>query len=359
MGAYTSPHLLRYNERVRVCGRAASDTALCEAFARVEAERGDITLTYFEFGTLAALAQFAEAGLDVLLLEVGLGGRLDAVNAVPPDVAVVTTIACDHEAWLGRGREAVAAEKAGIFRAHRPAVCGDGDPPAALDETARRLGAPLYRLQREFGFERTPGGWHWWRKGDGRSTAFGTALHELVLPLPGLQGGFQVQNAATALMALDLLDGLPVEADAARRGLQDVRLPGRLQRIPGPVERVLDVAHNPQAAKALAEALQSQPVPGRTLAVLGILADKDIEGVLHAVRGVVDAWYVAPPDTPRAASGTALAEALDRCRVQVPVEVHADIAATMRAAQRAARAGDRIVVFGSFYTVAKALQVGV
>lgn len=347
VATYTSPHLLRYNERVRICGQEVDDAALCRAFARVDQARGDISLTYFEFGTLAALDIFHDAGLDVAILEVGLGGRLDAVNVVDADVALITSVDLDHLDWLGPDRESIGREKAGIFRAGHPVVCGDPDPPSSLTEHARTLGAPLYRIGQDFDYAQDAVGWHWWSGGTRRDA----------LPRPSLLGDFQLQNAAAVLMALELVrDALPVGQNEVRRGLGEVRLPGRFQVLPGPVERILDVAHNPHGAAALARALRQRPGPGRTLAVVAILGDKDVEAVARCMQPVVDAWYVAGLTLPRGQSGAALAARLAAAIPDAPISVWERVHEAYAAALREARSGDRIVVFGSFHTVAEVLE---
>ena len=343
VGAYTSPHLLRYNERVRISGTEADDTLLCEAFARIDEARGDIPLTYFEFGTLAALYAFVGKEVEVMLLEVGLGGRLDAVNAIDPDVAVLTSIDIDHADWLGNDRETIGFEKAGIMRAHRPAVCGDRRPPASVFEHARSLGAGLYVLGRDFDAERRGEAMHWHGSGLVRS-----------LPLPALRGSFQLDNAATALAALSAMsDRLPVDDRARADGLRTVRVGGRFQRLPGMPPVYCDVAHNPQAARALASILRSEPVSGRTLTVFAALCDKDIEGIAAELDAQVAQWFVAGLDVPRGLDAQTLAGRMKEARA--PLTRHADVASALTAARAAAGEEDRIVVCGSFLTVAAAL----
>ena len=345
VGAYTSPHLLDFNERIRVDGVPADDAALVDAFARVEAARGVTPLTYFEYATLAALVHFATRPLDVGVLEVGLGGRLDAVNVIDADVAVLTAIDLDHAAWLGPDRESIGREKAGILRPGRPAVCVDAEPPASVVEAAARLGAPLRLPGRDYSFAVDAHGWRWSTAGRMRTT----------LPRPALFGPHQYANAAGALMALHELDAeLPVGQGAVRRGLLEARLRGRFEVVPGPVERILDVAHNPHGARALARALAARPCEGRTLAVAGMLADKEIEATLGALADAVAAWHVAPLDVPRGSDAGRLATALRA--LGATASVHADVAAAQRAALAAATPGDRVVVFGSFHTVAAALR---
>lgn len=346
-GVYTSPHLLRYNERVRIAGVESADADLVRAFERVDAARGDTSLTYFEFGTLGAMAQFVEAGVDVAILEVGLGGRLDAVNVFDADAAVVTSVDLDHMDYLGDTREKIGFEKAGIYRARRPAICADPAPPASLVEHARRIGADLRCLGSDFAAQRADD--HWAFRGREASWAD--------LPLPAMAGSFQLRNAAGALALLDALRGrLPVDAQAVRQGLARARVAGRFQRIAAAPEVIVDVAHNPEAARALAEALRERPVPGRTLAVVGMLADKDAAGVIAALSGAIDAWWASTPDSPRALAAAALAATLRDYAGGAPVQVQPDVKSALAEARGAAREGDRILVFGSFYTVAAVLD---
>jgi dihydrofolate synthase / folylpolyglutamate synthase len=347
VGAYTSPHLWLYNERIRIDREAVADQAIVEAFDRIDAARGEVSLSYFEFGTLAALDIFARAGLDVAVLEVGLGGRLDAVNILDADCALVTAIGIDHTEWLGTDREAIGREKAGIFRARRPAVCSDPQPPQSLRETARALGADWYGLGEQFGLRTGAACWDWWGPG---ATLDG-------LPFPALQGPYQLNNAAGALMALHTLGTrLPVTLQAIHAGLREVRVAGRFTVLPGPIERIFDVAHNPHAAAALAAALAARPCSGRTLAVCAMLADKDAAGVAAALAPRVDAWYLAGLGGERGQSAQALAL---RMRLpQAQYAVHPDPAAAYAAACASARDGDRVVVFGSFHTIAELLREG-
>lgn len=343
VGTYTSPHLLRYNERVRVAGREVDDAALCEAFEAVEEARGDTPLTYFEYGTLAALHLFRAGGVDTAVLEVGMGGRLDAVNILDADVAVITGIGLDHGDWLGDTREAVGQEKAGIFRHGRPAVCADREPPASVIATAAGLDVPLYRIGRDFelGFEleRAADVWRWrdWR---GR--------HLDLTPVPGLLP----DNLAAALAALAASEALPAAAmlDAALAGFS---IPGRRQTVPGDVPLLLDVAHNAEAAAVLAGWLVSRPVQGRTHLVLGMLENKPVEAFMRILMPHVTAVFAAGlPDADRGLNGPALA-----ARLLCPATVHDDVPAALAAARRSAGPGDRILVCGSFYTVAAAMAV--
>ncbi|PWB61071.1 MAG: bifunctional tetrahydrofolate synthase/dihydrofolate synthase [Betaproteobacteria bacterium] len=347
-GLYTSPHLLRYNERVRVDGAEAGDAELARDFARVESARGATPLTYFEFGTLAALAAFERLRVEVAILEVGLGGRLDAVNAVDPDCAIVSSVDLDHQAWLGDDREAIAREKAHIFRPGRPAFFGDADPPASLVAHAQAIGAPLQVLGRDF--RAVPRGERQWdfegRRGARRS-----------LPMPALRGRWQLANAATALAALDELAGrLPVSLGEVKRGLTGVRLAGRLQVLPGRPTVVLDVAHNPHAARALAAGLGEMGFHENTIAVFAMLADKDIGAVIDAVSSRVDRWHVATVPGERAASASRVAGLLAERGLGGRTRVFATVRLAWEAALREAGPDDRILVFGSFLTVAEVLE---
>ncbi|MEO5573006.1 MAG: bifunctional tetrahydrofolate synthase/dihydrofolate synthase [Gammaproteobacteria bacterium] len=351
VGAYTSPHLLRYNERIRILGEEADDAQLCASFERINEARGDISLTYFEFATLAAFDIFQRARLDVAILEVGLGGRLDTVNLLDADVALISAIGIDHVEWLGADRESIGREKAGIFRAESPAVCGDGDPPRSIMAHAEAVGAPLYCAGRDFGYQTQADTWSWWGQ-----TRNGSVQYK-ALPYPNLRGVFQLRNAAAVLMALvQLAERCPISHADICRGLSTVNLPGRFQVIPGAITRIFDVAHNPHGAEVLAEALREHPCQGRTLAVFGMLADKDSVGVLRAMQGVVDSWYMAGLPVARAATGEFLAGQLLAIQQDAAVMVYPTISAAYAQALSEARPQDRVVMFGSFYTVAEALQ---
>jgi len=347
VGAYTSPHLLRYNERLRIDGADIDDAALVEAFERVEAARGDTPLTYFEYGTLAALRICAASGLDLSLLEVGLGGRLDAVNLVDADAAIVTTVDLDHRDWLGNDRGTIAREKAGIFRAGRPAIIAEDDPPPSLREEARRIGALEIVRGRDYGFETAATGWRWWHRD-------GTRLD---LPDPALPAPSQRANAAAAIAALHALRGsLAVAPAAIARGVAGARAAGRLQRLASAPAAWVDVGHNPQAARELAAWLRVQPGGGRTLAVFAALGDKDIEGIVAALRDQVAAWHLAPLDqvSPRGLPTAALRQRMGR---PGPAEIHehGSVDAALAAATAGAAPRDRVLAFGSFHTAAAAL----
>ena len=351
VGSYTSPHLLRYNERIKLDGESVVDTALCESFQRIDAARRDISLSYFEFGTLAAIDILQRAQVDIAILEVGLGGRLDAVNVLDADVALITAIGVDHTQWLGDDRETIAREKAGILRAGRPAVCADPRPPASLLDTATTLGAPLARLGEDFTVKREGSQWCW----QDAQSRFAD------LPLPALPGEAQLDNAAGVLAVLAALRRrFPVDTVAVARGLQTVRLAGRFQCLSGTPLRIFDVAHNAQSAQALAANLAQQACDGRTHAVLGMLADKDLAPSLAPLLSQVDCWYLAPLPTARSASVARLRAALATGEVDAAIPVGGiksfdTVAAAHEAALSASSDADRIVVTGSFYTVAAVL----
>ena len=349
VGVYSSPHLLRYNERVQINGVEATDEQLCEAFAAVEAGRGEVTLTYFEMGTLAAFWLFQQAALDAVVLEVGLGGRLDTVNLVDADLALVTSIGVDHIEYLGDSRESVAFEKAGIFRPGAPALCGDLDPPQPLLDKARELGCPFFLRGRDFDLGVTDQHWQW-RGLD----AQGKPVELQDLPLLDLP----MENAALALQAY-LLTGLPWQPERISAALRQTRVTGRLDRrqVDWQGKRLnllLDVGHNPHAAQYLAERLARRPVPGKRLAVFGLLADKDLEGVIGCLKGAVRHWAVAPLDTPRARPVEDLQQALEN--LGAPVASYSSVAAALEAQCAQATADDEILLFGSFYCVAEALE---
>ena len=351
VGAYTSPHLRRYNERVRIDGRDADDAALVAGFEAVEAARGDTPLTYFEYGTLCALWLFQRSALDLAVLEVGLGGRLDAVNLVDPDVAVITTVDLDHQDWLGGDREAIGAEKAGIARAWKPLVIGDDDPPASVLAHAYAIGASAVRAGCDFFFEPIVGPadapqWRW------REVGF-----RVDLPMPRLAAPAQLRNAAIAIAALRALR-TPVPKSAIVEGVASATAPARLQAFERDgVTIFADVGHNPQAARELAAWLRQAPSNGRTFAVYAALADKDAAAVVAAIAPDIDAWHLAGSSAagPRGSDAAALAARLSGTPAAGGTR-HATVADALDAARAAAAAGDRILVFGSFHAAAAALE---
>jgi dihydrofolate synthase/folylpolyglutamate synthase len=346
VGCYTSPHLLDYNERVRVSKHQANDAELCAAFKKIERVREDISLTYFEFGTLAAMQMFTEQKVDVAILEVGLGGRLDAVNIFDADCAIVTSIDIDHVDYLGDTREKIAFEKAGIFRAGKVAIFGDTDVPQAIRTQAEKVGAELWCIGSEFGFTSHQGQWDFRGKKASRSA----------LPFPALRGAYQLNNASAVLAALDVLKGkLPVGMDAVRRGLVEVTLSARFQMLPGKPTLILDVAHNPHAARSLAKNLAGLPPSSRTYAVCAMLKDKDMAGVVEALKPQVDVWLVAGIDAPRGATADELARVLANAQVAEVVRFPTITEALHHACNQAGE-NDRILALGSFYTVAEVMR---
>ena len=348
VGVYSSPHLLRYNERVQIAGQEVADEQLCEAFAAVEAARGDTSLTYFEMGTLAAFWLFERAGLDVVVLEVGLGGRLDAVNLVDADVAVITSIGVDHVDYLGNTRESVAYEKAGIMREGRPAVCGDLAAPSPLIERAQALRAPLLRRGQQFDLSIEPTCWSW--RGIGSD---GQPCELANLPLLDLP----MDNAAVALQAYALCEDGSLDRAAICGALLNTRMTGRLDRRRlvwrgKPLTLMLDVAHNPHAAAYLANILDRDPAP--RLAVFGLLADKDLAGVIDPLINLFQSWAVAELHTSRARASESIAEGLRQHGAKA--EVFVDIASALSAQCERAQPGTEIVLFGSFFCVAAALE---
>lgn len=348
-GAYTSPHLLRYNERVCADGVEAGDQEFCDAFARVDEARGDTSLTYFEFGTLAALDIFRNRKIDVAVLEVGMGGRLDAVNAVDPLGALVVSVGLDHQEWLGPDRDSIGYEKAGIYRRGRPAICGDRDPPRRLLETAEQIGADLRVLGRDFDWQATDTGWNW----------RGGAAHIEHLPPPALLGRIQYDNAASVIALLRAVRAeLEVGEAAIRAGLQQAQVAARFERLPGAVELIFDVAHNPDAARVLAANLGATRGKGRTLAVVGMFRDKAAEGVAAALAEAVDAWFLGGLEGPRGQSAAELAQRMRGSLPQAELHEFFQVTAAFEAARRQARPGDRIAVFGSFQTVSAVKRLG-
>lgn len=334
VGSYTSPHLIRYNERIAIQNQAVSDQALCQAFQAIEAARGQIELSYFEYSFLAALYLFHQADIDLAVLEIGIGGRLDAVNAIDADVAVITTVDFDHMQFLGNSREAIAYEKAGIFRAGCPAIYGDRDLPEAVQTEADKLKAPLYVLGRDYDFSQYTAEWAW----------RGPEQHYAHLPFPPLY----LPNAATALMALTCLN-VPLKHSEIKQGIQNIHLPGRQQLIEGPCHILLDVAHNPQAARLLAERIEKLPRPGRVYAIFSALADKDLPGVVAPFKNTFTHWYYAPLASARTAS---------KSQLQAVLPEHSSsgcdsILEALQIVLRKVDAHDWLIVFGSFYTVAE------
>ncbi len=351
VGLYIKPHLVHFQERCRLNGAPVAAEALLPHFEAVEAARGELTLTYFEFTTLAIMRALAEAPLDLVILEVGLGGRLDAVNTIDADCAVLTSIALDHTEYLGPDRESIGREKAGIMRTGRPVVCSDPQPPQSVLDRALEIGADLRVNGRDFHFGGDRQQWSW----TGRSRRYSG------LAYPALRGANQLLNAAGVLAAFEALyERLPITAQAVRTGLALVELPGRFQIVAGQPTLVLDVGHNPQAIAALALNLDQMGFFPRTHAVFGAMRDKDLAGVLAPIAPLVDAWYLTDLPIARAATAAELQPVAQQSggTREVPISTHADPAAALRAAVAAADPADRIVVFGSFYTVGGVLKDG-
>jgi dihydrofolate synthase/folylpolyglutamate synthase len=354
VGLYTSPHLLRFNERARIGGEAVSDAALVANFEAVEAKRGEVSLTYFEFTTLAILRMFAEAKLDAVILEVGLGGRLDAVNVIDADVAIVTSVDIDHKEYLGDTREEIGYEKAGIFRAGKAAVCSDPMPPSSLVEHAQRIGADLWLLGRDFNYAGDKQQWNYGGRSQRRNA----------LGYPSLRGANQLLNACAALAALEILrHRLPVGAQEVRNGLVMVELPGRFQVLPGRPTVVLDVAHNPHAAATLAQNLDNMGFHRYTYAVFGAMQDKDIAGIIVHLKTRIDHWCLTDLPLPRAAAALQIQDKLIEAGIAPGAEggessiiCFATPADAFANAMKRAEENDRIVVFGSFLTVAGVIE---
>lgn len=350
VGTLTSPHLLRYNERIAVNTRPVEDAVIVASFERIEAARAGISLTYFEFNTLAAVDIFIREKVDVMVLEVGLGGRLDAVNVFDADCAVVTSVDLDHQAFLGDTVEQVAFEKAGVFRSGKPAICGQTPPPESLRRHAGEIGAELLLIKRDFDFSTLEN--VQWSYRYHPQNSDGRTRNRNALPFPALRGAYQLSNAACALTVLECLgDRLPVDIAAIKRGLLLVENPGRFQVLPGRPLTVLDVGHNPHAARALRRSLINLMFAEKRTAVFSILADKDIDGVLEIVKDQFDEWHIAPLDVPRGMSAEALVRKLSEHGIE-NVKVFENIEKAYRAALEKAGENDRIVVFGSFHTVA-------
>ena len=350
--AYSSPHLLRYNERIRIQGRDADDDEICDAFDRIDAARGEAPLTYFEFGTLAALDLFMRAEPDVVILEVGLGGRLDAVNIIDADVSVVTSIGRDHTAWLGEGLDQIAFEKAGIFRAGRPAIIGQRDAPPRLRDRASEIGALPFQLGREFDWRAEAGQWHW----QGRCRGSGQ-LMRAALPPPTMRGRVQYDNAAAALCAVHCLQALlPLPSAAVRQGLMRTQLGGRFTVFPGQPTWILDVAHNAEAARALASNLAAYPSSGSLHAVFSLLADKDAAAVIGALAGQIACWHLAPAPNDRATPAAELQAALQAAAPGACSRTYDGVDQALAGAAAAVEQGDCVLVFGSFTLVEAALR---
>jgi len=341
-GCYTSPHLIRYNERIQINGREVSDDELCAAFDRVDQARGDISLTYFEFGTLAALDLFQRSEVEIVILEVGLGGRLDAVNCLDADVALVATIDIDHENWLGSDRNSIAREKAGIFRSSAPAICSDPNPPESLVEFAENLGTPLYLQPRDYQYKITGDTWSW----QSATVSFND------LPIPAKYNVCLVQNAAGVLMALTTLsDRFPIDLEAIRKGLREFKLDGRFQIVLGKVQIILDVAHNRQAARTLVENLKQFRINGETHVLIGMLKDKDRIAIFRELAEITDAWHVVTLQDSRGANYQTLANEIRKIGTEARVCCYDSVPEALDSILNIVNLQDRIVVTGSFLSV--------
>lgn len=347
VGAYSSPHILKYNERIKIDGKPLSDDKICEAFARIESVRGNTSLSYFEFGTLAALDIFWRSGLDVQLLEVGLGGRLDAVNIVDPDVSLISSIGIDHVDWLGETRESIGQEKAGIFRSKTPAIVGDCDPPKSLLQSAVDKDARLYCIGRDFGYKKQTASWDW----------FAGDRHISHIPEPGLKGEHQYRNASAVILAVELLaESLPVSDMSIRIGLKNIQLLGRFQLINDKIPVLLDVGHNPEAVKTLVDYL-TETFPGKKVhAVFSMMKDKDIAGVLEIMNPVVYDWYFSPLTNPRAATEPLMREIFSQSSVPRVSFGFTCFSEAFNAAKKQAQDDDLLLVFGSFFLVSDCLN---
>ncbi len=347
-GVYTSPHLIQYNERICIDGETVTDELLCEAFEVIDQARGETSLTYFEFGTLAAYYLFEKLKVDFAVFEVGLGGRLDAVNMMDADVALVTSIALDHTDWLGETRDAIALEKAGIMREGYPAVCSDPDVPESLIEYAAKENVDLYLLGRDFDYEILREGWNWHDQ----------KVTYTQLPRPRLRGDFQLMNAAGVMKVIRCLpENYTVSEEHIRNGLKKTKLAGRFQVIPGEVEVVLDVAHNPHAAKTLSNFLKNNPIRGKNHILIGMLRDKDASGVIETVSPWVDDWHVAGLGGSRGTGSEKLVQQLKAAGVKQSIYAYDSVEEAYGALHEIAEPGDRILVAGSFLTVSAVMKV--
>ncbi|PKM36350.1 MAG: bifunctional tetrahydrofolate synthase/dihydrofolate synthase [Gammaproteobacteria bacterium HGW-Gammaproteobacteria-10] len=347
VGTYTSPHILSYNERIKIDGKPVSDDLICSSFERIESVRDGVSLSYFEFGTLAALDIFSRANLDVQLLEVGLGGRLDAVNIVDPDVSIISSIGIDHADWLGETRELIGREKAGIFRKQVPAIISDPEPPDSISEYANEIESQAFFIGCDFAYRKQSKGWIWY-----------TPDRQIDrLPEPNLKGEHQYRNAAAVVMAVNLMSSrLPITADSIRRGIESVELTGRFQFINDELPVLLDVGHNPQAVKTLVDYLSDNFPDKRIHAVFAMMKDKDIPGVIDIMKPLVHRWYFAPiNDNPRCASETMMQEYFEQCKITAVDFGFSGLQDALNSAKAKAGKNDLLLVFGSFFLVSEYL----
>ena len=348
-GCYTSPHLIKYNERICINGVQATDEDICEAFTAIDKARGEISLTYFEFGTLAGAYLFRKYNVDVTIFEVGLGGRLDAVNLWDADISIITTVDIDHVAWLGNDREQIGVEKAGIMREGKIVVCGDTNPTESMASEAVRIGAKLLQQGKDFSWRKSKDG-QTWKYVDTHRNAYR-------FPLPKLRGDFQLNNAASVITAiLDLNPVLPVSNLHIKNGLLDAQVTGRLQKFGDNPELLADVAHNPQSAQALASYLKNNPVKGQTVAIFSALVDKDLEGIINPLKEYFDAWHLITLEGPRAQDPQILSDKLQAVGISAPIECHKDTTNVIKTLQMTMNSEDRVVAFGSFLVVSAYIQ---
>ena len=347
-GCYTSPHLVSYNERITLSGTMAEDEDICEAFEAIDQARQSISLTYFEFGTLAAAYLFKKYNVDVAIFEVGLGGRLDAVNLWDADLALISNIDIDHIDWLGDDREQIGVEKAGIMRQGKTVVCGDTQPTRSIASEAQRIGAQLLQQGKDF---------TWQHSTQDQSWLYCTKVQKTLLPLPSLQGTFQLNNAAMVITAVQSFQNtLAVSWDAIKAGLQRAHIAGRLQTFGHCPEYLVDVAHNPQSAQALAEHLKANPVQGKTVALFSALADKDLSGILQPLCETFDAWHVVPLEGPRAQAPSHIQQTLIASKVTGDITSHETFEPVIKMLQNTLNCEDRVVAFGSFLVVSRFMQ---
>ncbi len=347
VGTYTSPHILNYNERIKIDGKPVGDDLICSAFERIESVRAGVSLSYFEFGTLAALDIFSRIKLDVQLLEVGLGGRLDAVNIVDPEVSIISSIGIDHADWLGETRELIGREKAGIFRKQVPAIISDPEPPVSIFDYANEIEAPAFFIGCDFAYRKHPKGWVWYTP-DRQIDA---------LPEPNLKGEHQYRNAAAVVMAVTLLSSrLPISVDSIRKGIESVKLTGRFQFINDEIPILLDVGHNPQAVQTLVDYLSTNFSGKRIHAVFTMMKDKDIPGVISIMKPLVHQWYFAPlKENPRCASETMMQEYFEQCKITSVDFGFSGLQDALNSAKNKAGKNDLLLVFGSFFLVSEYL----
>jgi len=348
-GCYTSPHLLRYNERICLGGSQSSDEDLCEAFAAIDHARGDISLTYFEFGTLAAAYLFKKHQVDVAIFEVGLGGRLDAVDLWDASIALITNVDIDHVDWLGDDREQIGVEKAGIMRKGQTVVCGDTNPTESMRSEATRIGANLLQLGADFSWAKDSGSNHWtYIENNGEAVTYAS---------PYLRGKFQLNNASSAITLVNnFKHQLPITEEQIKQGLSQASVLGRLQKLADSPEILVDVAHNPQSAKALGEYLSNNPIQGRTVALFSALIDKDLEGIVTPVSEYFDEWHLVQLHGPRAYNNDQLLDELNAFGLQKTFKKHADFETALKFLQNHLKSQDRVVAFGSFLVVSGVMQ---